>query len=83
VRPASHVAWQVIDGEGVLMDLRAGNALGLNAVGVFVWSRLATLTPDEIVLGVAQEFRVERETAQRDVEAFLADLQARGLLAES
>jgi hypothetical protein len=76
---ASHVAWQALPGEGVLVDLRAGCALGLNPVGSFVWAHLPS-TAEELAGAVSQEFAVDAEVARRDLDVFLADLQGRGLL---
>ena len=42
LRIPSRLAWQVIDGEAVLIDLAHGKSLGLNPTGTFVWSLLAT-----------------------------------------
>ncbi len=74
------VAWQVLDGEAVLVDLEAGTSLGLNATGSFLWPLLPTSSAEELADALVAEFEVDREQAGRDVQAFLELLRARGFL---
>ena len=74
------IAWQIVDGEAVLLDLEKGGALGLNATGSFIWKRLAEGASAQLAQDVAAEFEVDLETARRDVETFLATLQTRGFI---
>jgi hypothetical protein len=74
------IAWQVLDGEAVLIDLEGGRSLGLNAAGSFLWPRLPTSSAAELVEALVAEFEVDAAVARRDVEAFLALLRTRGFI---
>jgi hypothetical protein len=81
LRIPSRLAWQVIDGEAVLIDLAHGKSLGLNPAGTFVWSLLATQHDEaSIAERVAERFDTSPEKVHGDVSAFLAALVERGLL---
>ena len=77
------VAWQTVDGEGVVMDLVNGEVLGFNPVGSYVWSLLADHDEAEVVSAVCARYTVGEEEARTDVRAFLAHLRDRQLLAEA
>jgi hypothetical protein len=80
-RPSAQCAWQVVEGEAVLLDLEGRRILGLNPAGSYVWGLLdGRRTPAELAVAVAEHFRVGAERARADVDAFLADLLGRGLL---
>jgi hypothetical protein len=83
LRPHPSLAWQEIDGEGVVMDLARGRVLGLNPVGAFIWSRLADHDEEAVARALAGRFEVDLETARGDVRAFLDDLRAEGLVTEA
>ncbi len=76
----SRVAWQVLDGQVVLIDLERGAALGLNTTASFLWQRLAGRTTAELAIDLAGAFAVEPSQAGRDVEGFLELLRSRGLV---
>lgn len=53
----------------------------LNTVGAFLWSLLEKDTEeDELVKALTDRYEVDRETAGRDVKAFLKKLEAQGIL---
>jgi hypothetical protein len=79
-RIGSRVAWQVIAGEVVIVDLVDGKALGLNPTGSFVWTRLTSSSEEEIAAALAAEFTVELPQARNDVAELLADLEQRKLV---
>ena len=72
------MAWQVLDGEAVLIDLERSVALGLNASASFLWPRLDGRTPGELAAELATAFGLAPEQARRDVDDFLELLRARG-----
>lgn len=75
------IAWQVLDGEAVLIDLEGGRSLGLNAAGSLLWPRLPTSSAPELAQVLVDEFRIDPDEARRNVETFLSLLRARGFLA--
>jgi hypothetical protein len=75
-----HVAWQVVDGETVLVDLPAGRVLGLSPVASLIWSLVTDHDEAAIAAEVSRQFDVDFDTARRDVAEFTASLRQRGLL---
>lgn len=78
---APHVEYTEVEGDYVLMDLRSGVYLGLDPVASQIWQSLS----DHGDLGRAadelcQRFRVDRERALNDTEAWVGELVERGLL---
>lgn len=74
------VAWQVVDGQAVVIDLASGQAVGLNPAGTLIWSLLESREEPEIVSAVVDRFDVDPATAQADVARFLAVLRERSIL---
>ena len=80
MKPHPRVAWQVIDGQAVLMDLDKGLALGLNRTGSFLWPRLEGRSEEDLVADLSAAYAVEPDWARGDVRSFLDLLRRRGLL---
>jgi hypothetical protein len=80
VRLAPELAWQTIDGEGVVVDLPRRRMLGLNPTASFIWERVGQASEDDIAAEMARAFEVEPAQARDDVRAFLAEIEARGFL---
>jgi len=70
------------DGTGVLLHLDTKFYFTLNATAVVVWKSLAEVLPDEAAIAerIAARFRVDRETAARDVASVLGEMLADGLV---
>jgi hypothetical protein len=81
-RPARGLAWQIVDGEGVVLDLERGRSIGMNPVAALVFSLLDTHDEEAIAGEVAAQFEVSRERARGDVARFLELLRERGLAVE-
>lgn len=68
--------------EVVILGLRDSVYYGLSDVGVRIWQLVqAPRTLAEITAVLAAEYEVTAETAAADLEALLADLSSRGLVA--
>jgi hypothetical protein len=80
MKPHPRVAWQVIDGQAVLLDLERGQALGLNATGSFLWPLLEGRSEEQLAGELCQEFAVDPDRARQDVAAFLGLLRSRGFV---
>jgi hypothetical protein len=80
MRPHPRVAWQVVDGQAVLMDLERGQALGLNETGSHLWPRLEGRTEGQLAEELAGAFTVEVERAREDVASFIDLLRHRGFI---
>ncbi|HLC42412.1 MAG TPA: PqqD family protein [Methylomirabilota bacterium] len=77
----SKTAWRTIAGEGVILSLDTKVLRGLNPAGARVWELIdGQRSVDSIGQQIAQEFQVEPARALADIERFLQDLLARGLV---
>ena len=73
--------WREVEGEVVAVDLRTSEYLAVNRSGAVIWQALADgATPGELAERLVAAFDVGRAVAARDVDEFLAILDARGLL---
>lgn len=80
-RPAGRCAWQVLDGEAVVIDLAGRRVMGLNPAGSFLWSRAdASLSVRALAALLASEFAIPVDAAERDTAAFIGLMLARGLM---
>ena len=82
VRPSPRIAWQVVGGEAIVLDVTTGLAVGLNEVGTFIWKNLETLDREQLVENIVREFAVDRATAKGDLETFLDRFVREGVLQE-
>jgi hypothetical protein len=82
LRIAPELAWQVVDDEGVVVDLPRRRLLGLSPTAAFVWARVGTASEEAIVAELAGAFEVDEATARADVSGFLALLRDRGFVVE-
>lgn len=75
------LTWREIDGELVVLDLRSSTYLTTNASATFLMKELVSNRSDaELADGLVNEFAISRAEAERDVRAFVGDLDRRGLL---
>ena len=79
----SAIAWQNIDDDVVVIDLRNSDYFSLNESAATLWPLLAegAREPDLVEALVAQ-YDIDRGTAERDVAALLGDLRARQIVTE-
>ena len=78
------VAWRQVGDDVVVLDIERTAYLGVNRTGAVIWLALSSgATHQELVSLVMKRFRVDQDRATQDVEAFVDDLFARGLLEES
>ena len=76
-----HVQFRSVDTEGVILDGRTDQYLGLNATGAEIWRGLAVGQPvAAIASDLTSTANVSLETATQDVIEFAAELVQRGLL---
>jgi hypothetical protein len=80
---AAGLTWLETDGELVALDEQAATYLSGNPAATLLWPELAAgATKDDLVEALLDGFEIDRARAEADVEAFVADLQARNLLLE-
>lgn len=80
VHHAGDAVWRRYDDQVAVISLDASRVRLFNPVGSFLWERCDGATIGDMVLAVCQRFAVDEPTARADVEAFIDDLVARGLL---
>ena len=79
--PADRVVSETIDGEVVAIDLESGRYYSLEGPAARAWEAIQTgQDVDGIVAAVAAEASVSADETLADVAAFLAELEAEGLL---
>lgn len=75
------VVWQGIDGEVVVLDLRASRYLTVNGSGAFLWQSLVDgASRQQLAAALTERYSVPGEQAERDVDSFVGGLAERGLL---
>lgn len=80
-RQNEEVAWRMVEGEAVLVHPSVSEVKILNAVGSRIWELLEEgISCEAIVETLYREFEVEPEAASRDAEAFLRELEGKGLV---
>ena len=78
---ADRLHWLESDNEVVALDEVALEYLNANPSGTVLWQALAEgTTRDALVKRLLAEFEVDEATARGDVDRFLTELDARGLL---
>lgn len=79
----SDLTWQEIDEEIIVLDLRASSYLKLNGTGAHLWKQLdGGADKGGLVDSLLATYEVDRDTAWKDVDAFLRQLRKADLLAD-
>jgi hypothetical protein len=82
LRPSPAVRASVSADGLILLDVDGGLVLSSNLVGARIWQLIEQQrTPREIAQQLAGDYAVPVERARQDVDAFVADLTSRGLVA--
>ena len=76
------VPWHDHDGQVVINDPGA-SMIALNPTAAMLWRRLVEGDRNVLIASLVNHFDIDTATAARDVDAFLAGLEAHGLLAEA
>lgn len=77
------LTWNVAGEDLVILDLEGSVYLKLNGSGRLLWELLSEPRDvDSLESALVAEYGIDRERAKTDVDAFLTDLRARGLLIE-
>lgn len=78
------ISWQVVDGEIIVLDLATASYLHLNDTAALLWCGLAEgHQPEELAQALEAAYAIDRAVADADVQAFIRDLEQRGLLVRS
>ncbi|MBK7781190.1 MAG: PqqD family protein [Ardenticatenia bacterium] len=75
------VIFRELDGESVLLSFDSERYYGLDVVGTRIWQTLAEAETVRAAFDrLLQEFDVEPDLLQRDIEALMRELSAQGLV---
>ncbi len=75
------VTWRDVDGEVVALDLEASTYFSANTTGSLLWPLLVRgATRTELTDALTGSYEVAPERAASDVEAYIASLDALGVL---
>ena len=80
VHHARDAVWRSYDDQVAVISLDVSRVRLFNAVGSFLWENCNDASIDDMVHAVCTRFDVDEVTARTDVERFVDDLVARGLL---
>jgi hypothetical protein len=73
--------WREVDGEVIALEHERSVYLAANRSGTVLWRALNSgATEPQLAALLEEQYGLEPERARADVAAFLADLDARGLL---
>ena len=79
-----HVAWQVVEGEAIVVDLASGKTVGLNTAGTFLWTHIdGGHDAAALAIALAGEFSLSREEAESDTDVFLSEMTTRTLIVDA
>ena len=74
--------WRAVDDEVLVLDGETSTYVAVNRTGAALWPELAAgATRDRLVAVLVERFDVTQESAARDVDAFVEQLEAQGFLA--
>ena len=81
-RPARNISARIVDGQLIILRPGTDELLRFNEVASFIWSILEKQSCDleTLVKEIVDEFDVDAEQAEADLSAFLAEMQAQGLI---
>ena len=81
-KQVKHITTRNLNEESIIIDLHEKRMFHqLNPVGSFIWKKCdGKHTLDEICHQLTQEFNIDLQTAQKDVDEFVNQLQERSLL---
>lgn len=75
------ISWREIDGEILALNLESSSYLQTNSAGGGLWKMLiGGASREHLIDHLVATYEIERERATVDVDAFVADLNERGLL---
>lgn len=77
----NELKWREIESEVVAVDVRTSTYLSANSSGAILWRRLVEgATREDLAAELVASFGIDVEQARADVEAFVGELAAQGLL---
>jgi hypothetical protein len=79
LRRIEGIAWRMIEGEVVLVNVRSDEVMHLNPAASFLWSNLdGQLSLEDIARAITEEYDVDLDTALADAVEFASSLVEQG-----
>ena len=79
IRIPDHIGYERVEGDFVLVNLKSGKFLGLDAVGSLLWQTLLDGgTVDDAVGKILGRYEVAEDRARQDIESLLGKLEEKG-----
>ena len=76
------VEWRQVEREILALDTNSSTFFNTNSAGALLWSALsAGRTREQLADALVSEYKIDSQTAQRDVDAFISVLARHSLLA--
>ena len=70
-----------LSGEAVILNLNSGMYYGIDEIGAVIWDAMEEpRTLEYLRETILSGYQVDKDTCQRDVMVFLADMQSAGLI---
>ena len=75
------IAYRIVDGEAVIINLKNNELNVLNPVATFIWEQLNGRTQlKEIVRKLSEEFKIDCKTAEKDCIDFISQIRNKGIV---
>jgi hypothetical protein len=75
------IAWNAVGDNVVVLDLTSSTYFSTNATGTVLWQLLASgANRTDLVNALVEQFAIDQQTAEQDLDAFLAVLDRAQLL---
>jgi hypothetical protein len=82
VKLRAGVEWRHVEEQILALDTNSSTFFNTNRAGALLWSQLSEgRTRDELTSALVAEYKIDSETARRDVDAYLEVLARHDLLA--
>ena len=76
-----HIEIAELDGEAVLLDVRAGEYYGLNQLGSVIMNHLRDpISVTQLKEAILEEYEVGKDTLEVDLQAFLSTMLSHNLV---
>jgi len=76
------VEWRHVDEQILALDTKSSTFFNLNRTGAMLWSALSEgRTREQLTDELVAKFKIDSQTARRDVDAYIDTLAKHGLLA--
>ena len=81
IKLSPDVISQEVSGETVLLDLESENYFGLDEVGTRIWQLIKETSDLQVIYNtLLEEYKVEEQRLQADLEALLGEISELGLI---